>query len=63
MALSGDQKFIVKNYKGKLPGDWKRGDPLPGNPRATHVIERSGYTLNDAVTTAYVKTKQRMKNQ
>jgi hypothetical protein len=63
MALSGDQKFIVKNYRGELPTDWERGDPLRGNPRATKVIERSGNTLSDAVTMAYSKMKQRKKKK
>jgi hypothetical protein len=56
LALSGDQKFLVKNYRGKLPADWNTGDPLPGNPRATRMIEVTAYSEQRALHAAYWKT-------
>ena len=55
MALSGDRKYLVKNYRGRLPDNWNIGDPLPGNPRATKMIEVTSYSEQRALHAAYWK--------
>jgi hypothetical protein len=58
LALSGDRRFLVKNYRGKLPSGWNVGDPLPGNPCATVAIETTAYSEQRAIHAAYWKAKR-----
>ena len=55
LALSGDERYLVKNYKGRLPTHWIPGEPLPGNPRTTVAIELTGFTEQRAIHAAYWK--------
>jgi hypothetical protein len=52
LVASGWTLWIVKNYSGS-PADVKKGDPLPGNPKAKKRLEYTGITLRNAVHNAY----------
>lgn len=48
--------WIVKNYAGKLL-DKMDEKGLPGNPKATRIIERSGHSETNAITNAYARER------
>lgn len=54
LRASGWKVWIVKNYAGKLI-ERMNGQRLPGNPKATRIIEFSGYTETGAITNAYLR--------
>jgi hypothetical protein len=52
VVASGWKVWLVKNYSGS-PADAKKGQPLPGNPKAKKKLEYTGITLKNVVHRAY----------